>query len=148
MNARSLLLVLALLLGTAPLTVLRADENTPMFGGWSLVIHGETFSWDHAYEDNGWHYDYYIGSSSGQWVTVRGISGVYDLATVIGSSSGGSVDGFLQYGYYGDNVQSSSSGTSLSFNGRNYDTATTTTINPYHAIERKRRVVALDRARD
>lgn len=99
------LLALGFVLSFAAPAEMRADTTSPMFGGSTLSIHGETFQWQEpAVEDGTWHYDTY--TSGGYSVTVTGMIGFPNLATVSGSGSTGSVDGHLNYGSYNDNHSS------------------------------------------
>lgn len=97
-----------------------------MFGGWSLSIHGETFTWGDASEDGPYHYDnYYDGN--GHTVTALGLIGSPDLASVDGSDVTGTVAGFLQYGGYGERTQTSTNNNlNVTYNGRNYTSVTST----------------------
>ena len=74
----------------------RADTSSPMFAGSMLDIHGNTYDWSYAEEDGTWHYDYYNGPYGS--VTVTGMIGFPNLASVSGAS-----DGHLQNSMYGDN---------------------------------------------
>ncbi|MCF7785889.1 MAG: hypothetical protein K9N47_07190 [Prosthecobacter sp.] len=92
------------------------EGSSPLFGGTSIVIHGETFTWDQAasYEDGGsLRYDIYTGATSGTTVTVTGQTS----NTSVASASGSGVDGFLQSGSYGDMSQNYSETGTFNYNG-------------------------------
>ncbi|WP_395751777.1 hypothetical protein [Prosthecobacter sp.] len=113
---RSLLLSLLIL----PAAV-HADTTAPMFAsGNTLTIHGEVFTWTGpATEDATWHYDTYTNATS-QTVTVTGMLGRPDVATVSGTSSAGAVDGYLSAGVYGDSQIDLSEDASWQINGVTY----------------------------
>jgi hypothetical protein len=114
---RSLLLSLFLLPAA-----LHASTTAPMFAGdpgTTLTIQGETYTWTSATEDSTWHNDTYT-NTTGQTVTVTGKLGAPDLATVSGSSSTGTVAGYLSSGVYGDNHQTSSSSGTWQVGGITY----------------------------
>lgn len=114
---RSLLLSLFLLPAA-----LHASTTAPMFAGnpgTTLTIHGETYTWTSATEDGTWHIDTYTNTTA-QTVTVTGKLGSPNLATVSGSSSTGTVAGYLSSGVYGDNHQTSSSDGSWQVGGVTY----------------------------
>ncbi len=118
------LLLPSLLLGLFTPATIRADENLPMFGGSSLTINGVSYDWNSAVEDAYNHTDYYL-NSSGFSLLVTGRNSTPSLATV---SGGAGVSGYLSSGVYGDLVQTSSNGISLTINGRSYSTVDTTTV--------------------
>lgn len=116
---RSLLLSLFLLPAA-----LHASTTAPMFAGspgTTLTIHGETYTWTSpATEDGTWHIDTYTNTTS-QTVTVTGMIGFPDLATVSGSSSTGTVDGHLSSGgVYGDSQTTFTGDGSWQINGVTY----------------------------
>jgi len=92
-------LLLAAILGVLP-SALHADTSSPMYGG-SLYIHNDNYEWVSASEDGTYRYDEYSGPNGS--VTVTGMIGFPNLASVSGSSSYGTVHGHLQNGSYGDN---------------------------------------------
>lgn len=99
------LLALGLLLGASLTASLRADDTSPMFAGYSFAdTSGNTYTWDSASEDGTWHYDTYSGPYGA--VTVTGMIGYPNLATVSGSG----VDGHLENGIYGHNYWESGVG--------------------------------------
>ncbi len=115
---RSLLLFLLIL----PATVL-ASTTAPMFAGspgTTLTIQGQTYTWTGpATEDGTWHNDTYT-NTTGQTVTVTGMLGAPNLATVSGSTSTGTVAGYLSSAVYGDNHQTSSTDGLWQFSGVTY----------------------------
>lgn len=123
------LLKTVLLLGLLqPLAALALDEgSSPLFGGYTLSIHGQSFDWDQStsWDDGTWRYDYYSDSTNGGWVTVTGWSSGYYLAT----ASGSNIDGYLEGGTYYDSTQQSTSSTDYTVNGRHYTSVTSTTYN-------------------
>ena len=101
---------------------LHASTTEPMFAGspgMTLTIHGETYTWTSATEDAIWHVDTYTNTTT-LTVTVTGKLNSPNLATVSGSSSTGTVAGYLSGGVYGDNHQTSSSNGSWQFDGVTY----------------------------
>lgn len=117
----SLLRSLPLFLFLLPAAI-HASTTAPMFAGslgTTLTIQGETYTWTSATEDATWHIDTYTNTTA-QTVTVTGKLGASNLATVSGSSSTGTVAGYLISAVYGDNHQTSSTDGSWQFNGVTY----------------------------
>ncbi len=116
---KSLLCSLLLSLLILP-AALHASTTAPMFAGspgTTLTIQGQTYTWTSpATEDGTWHNDTYT-NTTGQTVTVTGKIGSPNLATVTGSSSTGTVAGYLLSAVYSDNHQTSSADGSWQFNG-------------------------------
>lgn len=119
---KSLLRSLPLSLFLVP-AALHASTTAPMFAGspgTTLTIHGETFTWTGpATEDGTWHYDTYTNATS-HTVTVTGMIGFPDLATVSGSNFSGTVDGHLSAGVYGDSQTTFTGDGSWQINGVTY----------------------------
>jgi hypothetical protein len=89
--------------------------------GTTLTIHGETYDWTSATEVGTWHSDTYTNTTTtSQTVTVTGMIGFPDLATVSGSSSTGTVDGHLSAGVYGDSQTTFTGDDSWQINGVTY----------------------------
>lgn len=116
------LLMPSLLLGLFTSATIRADENSPHFCGATLSIHATTYDWVSASESGDYHTDTYF-NSTGLYVSVSGLIANSNLATVSGSG----ISGYISGGAYGDLELTSSSGVSLTFNGRSYTTMANTT---------------------
>lgn len=117
----SLLRSLPLFLFLLPAAI-HASTTAPMFAGnpgTTLTIQSETYTWTSATEDATWHIDTYTNTTS-QTVTVTGMIGFPNLATVSGSSSTGTVDGHLSAGVYGDSQTTFTGDGSWQINGVTY----------------------------
>lgn len=112
-----------LLLSLFVFSAAHADTSVPMFGGGTLTIHGQIYTWISATEDGTWHYDVYRTEGYHE-VTVTGMIGFPNLATVGGGDAQGTVDGHLSSGAYADNTQTYSESGSWSLEGTPYSSRT------------------------
>lgn len=89
-----------------------------------------TYAWVGSNSATPQRNDTYRNAVGGTYlITVTGLVATPNLATVTGVRGTVQIRGFLQNGVYYDNVQTSTSGISLTFNGVNYTSVTTTTNN-------------------
>ncbi|MCF7788071.1 MAG: hypothetical protein K9N47_18255, partial [Prosthecobacter sp.] len=89
-----------LLVWALPAVVIANDNDQALFS--SLYIQGESYDWQQPASDNGSsRFDSYL-STSGYTVTVETLLDAPNLGIVQGSSSMGSVNGYLNNGSYGD----------------------------------------------